>query len=66
MLNGNGSERSKRELAAAIGAALALSLRGQETAGSRAVAEEPAFSPWRISARREQIFSSTLGSRGWR
>ncbi len=61
-MNGNGHEKSNRELAAAIGAALALSAQGSQYQGSAA----PTAAPWRMYGRREQLLSRTLGNRGWR
>ena len=59
-LNSDGQERANRELAAAIGAALALS------AQSAPPQLPPAPAPWRVYGRREQMLSRSLGSRGWR
>ena len=61
-VNGNGHEKSDRETAAAIGAALALAMQGAQGNG----AGNPNYSPWRVMARREQFLSRSLGSRGWR
>ena len=61
-LNSNGQERANRELAAAIGAALALSAQAAPFQPSPV----PATAPWRAYGRREQMLSRTLGSRGWR
>ena len=61
-LNGNGHDKSERETAAAIGAALALAIQGSPANGPAS----PTTSPWRVMARREQFLSRTLGSRGWR
>ena len=56
--NGNGeSGPSEKELAALIGAAMAVGLQASRP-------PEPA-SAWRIQGRREQLLSRTLGSRGW-
>ena len=56
--NGKGD----REIAAALGAALALSLKNsQEPASSNTET-----SPWRTYGRREQLLSRTLGRGGWR
>ena len=54
----NGHEKSEKEMAAAIGVAMAMAM---SSAPSTAAA-----SPWRISGRREQLLSRSLGSRGWR
>jgi acetyl/propionyl-CoA carboxylase alpha subunit len=61
-MNGNGHEKASREVAAAIGAALALSMQGSQYQGSPV----PPTAPWRLYGRREQLLSRTLGSRGWR
>ena len=61
-LKSNGQERANRELAAAIGAALALSAQTATLQPSPV----PAAAPWRAYGRREQMLSRTLGSRGWR
>ena len=61
-MNGNGHEKANREIAAAIGASLALALRGTQSSGPAA----PENAAWRVLARREQLLSRTLGSRGWR
>jgi acetyl-CoA carboxylase biotin carboxylase subunit len=58
-MNGNGHEKANRETAAAIGAALALATQATGTA-------TPQSASWRVNARREQVLSRTLGSRGWR
>ena len=51
-----------REVAAALGAALALSLRNSPAPPSGD--SEP--NPWRIYGRREQFLSRTLARGGWR
>ena len=61
-MNGNGHKKANREAAAAIGAALALAMQGSQTPASSA----PDSASWRVNARREQLLSRTLGSRGWR
>ena len=61
-LNSDGQERANRELAAAIGTALALSAQAAPLQASPV----PATAPWRAYGRREQMLSRTLGSRGWR
>ena len=58
----NGHEKSDREIAAAIGVALALALKGAQSQAS----SYPAASPWRVSGRREQLLSRSLGNRSWR
>ncbi len=57
----NGHEKSEREIAAAIGVAMAMASKSSQPQGFPAAA-----SPWRIQGRREQLLSRTLGSRGWR
>jgi acetyl-CoA carboxylase biotin carboxylase subunit len=59
-VNGNG--KADREIAAAIGVAMAIALKGSQPPGSSA----PEISPWRIYGRREQLLSRTLGKRSWR
>ena len=54
-MDGNG--RSEKEIAAAIGVALAMSME------SPPVVEKP--SAWRIQRRRQQLFSGSAGGRGW-
>jgi acetyl-CoA carboxylase biotin carboxylase subunit len=61
-MNGNGHEKANREVAAAIGAALALAMPGSPTSGSATSVTDP----WRVYGRREQLLSRTLGNRGWR
>ena len=61
-MNGNGHEKANREIAAAIGVAIALAMQGSKAQSS----VPPETAPWRVIARREQILSRTLGSRGWR
>ncbi len=56
----NGLEKNKREIAAAIGVSLAVALKSAQPL------TPPAFSPWRLHGRREQLLSQTLGNRGWR
>ena len=58
----NGHEKTDREIAAAIGVAMVLALKGVQYQGS----SSPAASPWRAYGRREQLLSRTLGNRGWR
>jgi acetyl-CoA carboxylase biotin carboxylase subunit len=58
-MNGNGHEKANRETAAAVGVAIALAMQAQSSPA-------PEIAAWRVIARREQIFSRTLGSRGWR
>ena len=60
-MNGNGYEKANREIAAAIGAALALAMQGSQSQGSAVLTT----TPWRVYGRREQL-SRALGSRGWR
>ena len=54
----NGNDRSEKEIAAAIGVALAIAMDNPPAV------EIP--SSWRIQRRREQLFSGSTGSRGWR
>jgi len=61
-MNGNGHESGNREIAAAIGASLALAIRTSQTTTN--AASNPA--PWRVYGRRDQLLSRTLGNRGWR
>ena len=56
--NSNGAGRPEKEIAAAIGVAMAMALR-QPSAEA-----EP--SAWRVQRRREQLYSRGIGSRGWR
>ena len=58
----NGHKKSDREIAAAIGVALALTMNETQSPGSTA----PTANPWRIYGRREQLLSRALGKRGWR
>ena len=60
--NGNGSR--DRELVAAIGVAMLLSLNGNR--GSRSRFQETGINSWKLHGLREQMLSRTLGSRGWR
>ena len=60
----NGHNKSDKELAAAIGVALLLSLNSNGVNGARAVGD--GVNPWRLMGRRGQMLSRTLGSRGWR
>jgi hypothetical protein len=59
-LNGNG--KAGREIAAAIGVATAMALKGSQ----QPVSPASEISPWRIYGRREQLLSRTLGNRSWR
>jgi acetyl-CoA carboxylase biotin carboxylase subunit len=61
-MNGNGHEKSNREIAAAIGAAMALVINGSQAEATAA----PAPNAWRVYGRCEQLLSRTLGNRGWR
>tara|TARA_B100000315_G_scaffold175814_1_gene164337 strand:- start:2002 stop:3561 length:1560 start_codon:yes stop_codon:yes gene_type:complete len=58
----NGHGKGDREIAAAIGVAMAIALKGSQPPGSLT----PEVSPWRIYGRREQFLSRTLGNRSWR
>ncbi len=53
-----GHETTDREIAATIGAAMALAMNSAPPVA--------ATSSWRIHGRREQLLSRTLGNRGWR
>jgi acetyl/propionyl-CoA carboxylase alpha subunit len=53
-----GHETNGREIAATIGAAMALAMNSSPPVA--------ATSSWRIHGRREQLLSRTLGNRGWR
>lgn len=61
-MSGTTHEMANREIAAAIGAAVALALQGS----SASAVEPPAPSVWRIHGRRQQLFSRNMGDRGWR
>ena len=61
-LNGNG--REDKELAAAIGVALLLSVNGDSRPGGSSTGN--GVSPWKLHGRREQMLSRKTGSRGWR
>ena len=61
-MNGNHQQKADREMAAAIGTALALALQGPSSLAPAA----PAATAWRQHGRREQLLSRSLGSRGWR
>ena len=54
----NGTNRAEKEVAAAIGLAVAMAMNNPSPA------EKP--SGWKIQRRREQIHSRNKGSRGWR
>jgi acetyl-CoA carboxylase biotin carboxylase subunit len=58
----NGNGKSGREMAAAIGVAMAFALQSAQTTNSTL----PELSPWRVYGRRAQLLSRTLGKRGWR
>ena len=62
--NGRGNENGKgeREIAAALGVALALSLKNSQEPPPDATAANP----WRTYGRREQLLSRKLGRGGWR
>ena len=53
-----GGEKTDKEIAAAIGVAVALAMNQTPMT--------PTVDPWRIHGRREQFLSRTLGNRGWR
>ena len=61
-ISANGHDNSGREIAAAIGVALVLAMKGNQSSGS----SSQAASPWRVYGRREQLLSRSLGNRGWR
>ena len=61
-VSANGHDKSDREIAAAIGVALALAMKGNQPSGS----SSPAASPWSVYGRREQFLARSLGNRGWR
>jgi len=58
----NNHEKSDREIAAAVGVAMAVAMKGAQSPGPTT----PASSPWRVHGRREQLLARTLGTRGWR
>ena len=62
LMNGSRPEKADREIAAAIGVALALAMQHSQTPATQMAAA----SSWRVYGRREQIFSSILRNRGWR
>ena len=57
----NGKNKSDREIAAAIGVAMALAFKASDPASPR-----PASNAWRSAGRRDQLLSRSMGSRGWR
>ena len=54
----NGHDRPEKEVAAAIGVAMAMALQQRS--------QSAAPSTWRTQRRREQLYSGSMGSRGWR
>ena len=58
----NENEKGDRELAAAIGVAMAQALNEITAAGKPALAPNP----WLLYGRRQQLLSRSLESRGWR
>ncbi len=54
----NGPGRPEKEIAAAIGVAMASAMRQQSS--------DAAPNSWRVHRRREQLYSRSIGSRGWR
>ncbi len=56
--SGNGHDRPEKEMAAAIGVALAMAMQQSSP--------ETETSGWRTQRRREQLYSRSMGSRGWR
>ncbi len=61
-MSSNGKDQGDRELAAAIGVAMAVAVNASTSVGKSAVATNP----WLLYGRREQLLSRSLGSRGWR
>jgi acetyl-CoA carboxylase biotin carboxylase subunit len=57
----NGHDKSGREIATAIGVAMAMAMKGNQPSGS----SSPGASPWRVYGRREQLLSRSLSNRGW-
>ena len=60
----NGNGRNDKELAAAIGVSLLLSLNGHQGLGDWSRGN--GSGSWRLQGRKEQLISSTLGRKGWR
>ena len=60
----NGNGRNDRELAAAIGVSLLLSLNGHQRLGDWSRGN--GTGSWKLQGRKEQLLSSTLGRKGWR
>jgi len=58
----SGNEKADRELAAAMGVAMAQALNEITAAGKPASAPNP----WLLYGRRQQLLSRSLESRGWR
>ena len=58
----NGKDKGDRELAAAIGVAMALAVNGTAAVGRPALTPNP----WLLQGRWQQLLSRSLGSRGWR
>ena len=56
--SGNGYGRPEKEIAAAIGVAMAMAMQQSSPSGDS--------SGWKVQRRREQLFSRSGGSRGWR
>ena len=56
--------KNDKELAAAIGVAILLSMNGDAVLGG--VGRQRGTGTWKLQGRREQMLSRTLGSRGWR
>ena len=62
--SGSQNDVQDKELAAAIGAALLVSMNGAAPAGGYHPVDWP--SPWKLYGRREQMVSRSLGGRSWR
>ena len=58
----NGKDKGDREMAAAIGVAMALAVNGTAVVGNQALAPNP----WQFYGRRQQLLSRSLESRSWR
>ena len=56
--------KNDKELAAASGVAILLSMNGDAVLGG--VGRQRGTGTWRLQGRREQMLSRTLESRGWR
>ena len=56
--SGNGHNRPEKEIAAAIGVAMAMAMQQSPPSADS--------NGWRVQRRREQLYSRSMGSRGWR